>query len=84
MKNRRYTKCMVDPSAKDADFAGQHRNQAVAEGQAADRTIAMRHLRAAIAAGLASGRGRSAAVVFQRLEAKYRGLARAVRIESPR
>jgi Arc/MetJ-type ribon-helix-helix transcriptional regulator len=42
------------------------------EGGPADQATALRHLRAAIAAGLASGPGRPADGVFGRLQAKYR------------
>ena len=45
------------------------------EDHQADATIQQQELRAAIAAGLASGPGKPAEAVFDRLEAKYRNLA---------
>lgn len=45
------------------------------EDHQADATIQQQELRAAIAAGLASGPGKPAEAVFDRLEAKYRNQA---------
>ena len=81
MKDRKHTEGMADLFAGDADFAGQYLNQVFTAGQPADRATAMRHLRAAIAAGLASGPGQPADVVLKRLEAKYRRLADARRAD---
>lgn len=81
MKDRKHTEGMADLFAEDADFAGQYLDYVFTEGKPADQATAMRHLRAAIAAGLASGLGRPADVVFQRLEAKYRRLADARRAD---
>lgn len=46
-----------------------------AEDQNARATLQREELRAAIAAGLASGPGKSADTVFDRLDAKYRKMA---------
>ncbi len=45
------------------------------EDQTARATLQREELRAAIAAGLASGPGQSAGTVFDRLDAKYRKMA---------
>ncbi len=76
MKDRKHIEGMADLSTGDADSAERYLDHVIIEGKPADQATAMRHhLRAAIAAGLASGPGRPADQVFQRLEAKYRNQA---------
>ena len=75
MKDRKHIEGMADLFAGEADFAGRHLDHVCTEGEPADQATAMRQWRAAIAAGLASGPGRPAEQVFQRLEAKYRNQA---------
>jgi len=71
-KDRAHDKSMAELFAEDAGFAKQYLEHVFAEGEPLDRDVALRHLRAAIAAGRASGPGQSANVVLKRLEARYR------------
>jgi hypothetical protein len=72
--DRAHDEGMAELFAEDAGFAKQYLESVFAEGEPLDRYVALRHLRAAIAAGRASGSGQSANVVLKRVEARYRNL----------
>jgi hypothetical protein len=72
MKERKHDAGMAELFQEDPAFTAKYLGHVFQEGDQPDQAIAMRHLRAAIAAGLESGPGRSANAVLKRLETKYR------------
>ena len=72
MKDRKHDAGMAEFFQEDPAFTAQYLSHVFQEGNRPDQATAMRHLRAAIAAGLASVPGRSANAVLKRLETKYR------------